>query len=104
PTSAPPTTGATPAPADAQPAPADARGRLAALLASATALPRPDAAVREAWVLASFDPDPRVREAAALLLALAETTSPPPTPPPSPAARGAPVDAAAGTPAAVRAP
>lgn len=60
---------------------ADGAARLATLLASATALPRPDAATREAWVLASFDPDPRIREAAALLLALAHPASPVAPPP-----------------------
>jgi|GEM_PF-3354090 len=45
--------------------------RLATLLSGAVALPRPDAATRQAWTLATFDPDPRVREAATLLLALA---------------------------------
>lgn len=60
------------APALSTPAPREAAAtRLASLLASAIALPRPDAATRRAWILATFDPDARVREAAALLLALA---------------------------------
>ncbi|MFO0932505.1 MAG: hypothetical protein U1E39_07320 [Planctomycetota bacterium] len=90
--------------ADARPAVADGAARLASLLASATALPRPDAATREAWVLASFDPDPRVREAAALLLALAHPAAPSPLPPPPSAATDAAADPAAGTPDAGRAP
>jgi hypothetical protein len=78
--------------------------RLASLLASATALPRPDAATREAWVLASFDPDPRVREAAALLLALAHPAAPSPVPPPPTATTDPAADPAAGEPCARRAP
>ncbi len=72
--------------------------RLGSLLASATALPRPDAATREAWVLASFDPDPRVREAAALLLALAHPAAPSPAASPPTAATDAAADPAAGHP------
>lgn len=86
--------------ADTSPAGADGAARLASLLASATALPRPDAATREAWVLASFDPDPRVREAAALLLALAHPAAPSPVPPPPTAATDATTAPAAVVPAA----
>lgn len=61
----------------AAPEPRDAPAtRLASLLATAVALPRPDAATRHVWTLATFDPDVRVREAAALLLLLAAPVPP----------------------------